>query len=78
MINLCPTTFEQASKIANFSEWVRMKIKEENIRADSTYLHVCVVGCQKVTEYERSPMCPKHKIRMTILQSEELRHLDSI
>jgi len=73
MINLCPTTFEQATKMANFSEWVRMKIKEEHLVAGETYLHMCVLGCQKVTEFQASPMCPQHRCRMKIVPSEILK-----
>lgn len=29
MITLCPTTWEKAAKMKNFSGWVRQKIKEE-------------------------------------------------
>jgi hypothetical protein len=29
MITLCPTTWEKAAKMKNFSGWVRSKIKEE-------------------------------------------------
>ena len=36
MITLCPTTWEQASKMANFSGWVRSKIKEEMDQAKIT------------------------------------------
>lgn len=73
MINLCPTTFEQASKIANFSEWVRMKLKEEGLESGETYLHECFLLCQKVTAFKASPMCPKHKIRMHLIPSVELK-----
>jgi hypothetical protein len=64
MINLCPTTFEQAAKMANFSEWVRMKLKEEFDFRETSYLHLCIKGCQKVTEYPAPPMCPQHRVRM--------------
>lgn len=29
MITLCPTTYEYAKKMPNFSHWVRMKMMEE-------------------------------------------------
>lgn len=29
MITLCPTTFEMASKMTNFSKWVRQKMLEQ-------------------------------------------------
>ena len=73
MINLCPTTFEQASRMANFSEWVRMKIREEHLTASEGHLHLCIKGCQKVTEFSASPMCPIHKIRMELVPSLDLK-----
>jgi len=73
MINLCPATFETAYQMENFSEWVRMKLKEEALMGNpfaETYLHLCVIGCQKVTEYKNSPMCPQHRIRMKLVPSK--------
>ena len=31
MITLCPTTYEYARKMPNFSSWVRMKVMEEYV-----------------------------------------------
>jgi len=73
MINLCPITYEHASKMGNFSEWVRMKLKEDGYLQHETHLHVCVKGCQKVTQFEASPMCPQHRVRMKLVPSVQLK-----
>jgi len=75
MINLCPTTFEQASKMNNFSEWVRLKLKEINDADpidDFEYLFVCMLGCQRVKEGQHPPKCQQHHLRMKIVPSKPL------
>lgn len=73
LITLCPNTFELAQKMGNFSEWVRMKLKEEDLIHKETYLHKCIKGCQKVSEYSASPMCPQHRVRMQLVPSVQLK-----
>ena len=73
LITLCPNTFELAQKMGNFSEWVRMKLKEEDLTHKETYLYKCPLGCQKVTEYSNAPMCPKHQTRMKLVPSVQLK-----
>jgi len=75
MINLCPATHDIAMKMSNFSEWVRNQIKEYAFEEVETYLHKCPLGCQKVTEYSNSPMCPQHQARMKLVPSIQLKLL---
>ena len=78
LITLCPNTFEMAQRIGNFSEWVRMKLKEEDLIHKETYLHKCIKGCQKVSEYSASPMCPQHRVRMQLTPSIALINIDKL
>lgn len=43
MITLCPTTFEIASKMKNFSKWVRQKMLEEHVQVqeETVYGYRC-------------------------------------
>lgn len=50
MITLCPTTFEMASKMKNFSKWVRQKMLEQQAEQEDEQ--------QKHTRY-RCPACWK-------------------
>jgi hypothetical protein len=73
MINLCPRTFEQASKMENFSQWVRMKLLDEyyKVGVESEYLFRC--GCctlQLVKETRHAPNCPSCTWKMTFVHSE--------
>jgi hypothetical protein len=80
LITLCPNSFELAQKKSNFSEWVRSKLLEEGnieVKPKETYLHKCPLGCQKVTDYPRSPLCPQHQARMKLVPSVQLTLEDS-
>lgn len=48
MVNLCPTTYEIASKMPNFSKWIRQKILEEQAEKEEKE--------QNYTKY-RCPAC---------------------
>ena len=51
MITLCPTTFEIASKMKNFSKWVRQKMLEqqaEEQEAEANYTRYRCPACWKV------------------------------
>lgn len=50
MITLCPTTFEMASKMDNFSRWVRQKMLEQQAEQEEKQ--------QNYTRY-RCPSCWK-------------------
>jgi hypothetical protein len=74
-ITLCLNSFEIAQKMGNFSEWVRSKLLEEGsieVKPKETYLHKCPLGCQKVTDYPRPPLCPQHQARMKLVPSVQL------
>jgi len=72
LITLCPNSFELAQKKNNFSEWVRQKLLDERELTKDTHLHKCVLGCQLVTDFKASPMCPQHKTRMKWVPSVQL------
>lgn len=51
MITLCPTTFEMASKMKNFSKWVRQKMLEqqaEQEEKEQNYTRYRCPACWKV------------------------------
>jgi ribosomal protein L37AE/L43A len=51
MINLCPTTFEIASKMKNFSGWVRqelLKQQQEQQEKEDNYTRYRCPSCLKV------------------------------
>jgi ribosomal protein L37AE/L43A len=51
MINLCPTTFEIASKMKNFSGWVRqelLKQHQEQQEKEDSYTRYRCPSCWKV------------------------------
>jgi len=73
MINLCPTTFEIASKMPNFSEWVRKELAKlgKDSFIDEEYLFRC--GCctaQLVKANRHAPSCPNCAWKMTFVHSE--------
>lgn len=76
MITLCPRTFELAKRMDNFSEWVRDQLKNSDTLGNlypETHLHLCPLGCQKVTDYKNSPTCPQHGARMKLVPSKQLK-----
>lgn len=51
MITLCPTTFEMASKMKNFSKWVRQKMLEQHGQQqeqEANYTRYRCPACWKV------------------------------
>ncbi len=39
MVSLCPTTYEKAQKIENFSKWVRSKLLEDDSPTEEVFKH---------------------------------------
>lgn len=39
MVSLCPTTYEKAQKIENFSKWVRDRLLEDNAPMEEPVKH---------------------------------------
>jgi hypothetical protein len=37
MVSLCPTTYEKAQKIENFSKWVRSKLLEDDTPTEEVF-----------------------------------------
>ena len=51
MVNLCPTSFEIASKMPNFSKWIRRKLLEEDQR--NSYSIKYMMWCPDHDECQR-------------------------
>lgn len=49
MVNLCPTTFEIAAKMPNFSKWVRQALLETDER--NSFVQRYQMWCPKHPEY---------------------------
>lgn len=60
MINLCPTTYEIASKMKNFSKWVRLELlKQHSDREERQVIRYNCPACWKPSfrrEGDDSPM----------------------
>ena len=46
MINLCPTTYEMAKKMPNFSGWIRNKLLETFKKSESEQEKVLPAKCE--------------------------------
>ena len=49
MVNLCPTTYELASRMPNFSKWVRAKLLDQQQQSEVKY----EMWCPEHPEYRR-------------------------
>ena len=56
MVSLCPTTYEKAQKIDNFSKWVRAKLLEDSNPMEEVrkYFARCNVCNTQYSSYVRS------------------------
>lgn len=54
MVNLCPTTYEMAQKMRNFSGWIRKKLLEENTGYSWGLVWKCIPCDQRYT-YKKTP-----------------------
>ncbi len=56
MVNLCPTTFEIASKMPNFSKWVRAALLETDKRNSfRTEYHMWCPDCPEYVRVSDNP-----------------------
>lgn len=62
MITLCPTTYEFAQKMPNFSSWVRLKLMEEYVITQNESKYEPIVkekqcpNCEKSGDHFCKPM----------------------
>jgi len=75
MITLCLNSFEIASKMPNFSSWVREKILEEGseLRGGTIFRYKCRI-CKKTTDFGTQEMvwqCNMCNIEMFLLEIVE-------
>jgi len=56
MVSLCPTTYEKAQKIPNFSKWVREKLLEDSNPMEEVrkYFARCKVCDTQFSSYNRA------------------------